>query len=155
MNLITEPINETNFKTFGRVVILPQKDPTSQAADYKFWSDIANYKIEGETEIGLCTVYKQNEDSISGMERHLNTPEILIPVDSPFILPLLIEGDYVDQAKAYVVKPGEAVVIDPGVWHGACLPVGAERATYFVIFRRKTPFEDVEKKEIEKITISQ
>lgn len=152
MKIVPERIKENNFSTFGSVVILPNKEPTSEAADYKFWSDIAKYQIDGETEIGLCTVYKQKEDSVSGMERHLHTPEILIPVDSPFILPLFTDGSYVDQAKAYIVKPGEAVVINKGVWHGACLPVDADKATYFVIFRRNTPYSDVEKKEIEKIT---
>jgi len=31
---------------------------------------------------------------------------------------------------------GEALVIDPVVWHGACLPMGQARSSYFVIFRR-------------------
>lgn len=153
MTINVEPINENNFTTYGSVVILPEKEPTSQSNTYKFWSDISDYYIEGDTEIGLCTVYRQDEDSISGMERHLRTPEILIPIDAPFILPLLQEGHYVDKMKAYLVKPGEAVVINKGVWHGACLPAGKNEATYFVIFRKNTPSEDVEKKEIEKVSI--
>jgi len=146
-------ITQDNFKKFGQVVISPVTTPTSQAGDYKFWSDLAHYVVNGETEIGLCTVYQQPTTKISGMERHLRTPEILIPIDAPFVVPLLRDGDPADQAEAFQVNIGEAVVIDEGVWHGACLPVGRKESSYFVIFRRNTPQEDVEKKSISKIGI--
>lgn len=153
MRIKAEHITTENFSKFGRIVSAPKDKPTSEAEDYKFWSDIADYMIEGSTEIGLCTVYKQPKAEISGMERHLNTPEILIPIDAPFVLPLLHDGKAGKEAEAFKVNIGEAVVIDRGVWHGACLPVGKKECTYFVIFKKSTPFEDVEKKQIEMIEI--
>jgi ureidoglycolate lyase len=153
MKIKSEHISPGNFKKFGKVVTAPKGEPTSQAADYKFWSDIANYNIEGDTEVGICTVYKQPKIAISGMERHLRTPEILIPIDAPFTLPLLIDGKSEENAEAFQCNLGEAVVINKGVWHGACLPVGKDKSSYFVIFRKGTPHEDVEKKEIKTIEI--
>lgn len=135
-------------KGFGSVVTGPVGAPTSHGADYRFWSDLAHYAIDGETEIGLCTVYRQPSPRITGMERHLRTAELLIPIDAPFVLPLLRDGDAPEAAKAFRVSPGEAIVIEEGVWHGACLPVGKDESTYFVIFRRGTPHEDVEKKAV-------
>lgn len=149
----SKPITEENFKKFGRVVKPPKGEPTAQAADFRFWSDIANYEIYGSTEIGICTVYKQPKNIINGMERHLNTPEILIPIDAPFVLPLLKEGESEEQAESFQVDIGEAVLIDKAVWHGACLPVGKEESSYFVIFRKGTPNEDVYKKEIKEIEL--
>jgi ureidoglycolate lyase len=137
-----------NLKGFGSVVTAPAGAPTSHGADYRFWSDLAHYTIDGETEIGLCTVYRQNSPVITGMERHLRTAELLIPVDVPFVLPLLRDGEDSSAARAFRVNPGEAIVIDEGIWHGACLPVGRDEATYFVIFRRGTPHQDVEKKPV-------
>lgn len=147
-------ITEENFRKFGKVVTSPTTKPTSEAADYKFWSDVAHYQIEGETEIGICTVFQQPTTEIDSMERHLNTPEILIPIDAPFVVPLLREGDAAEKAEAFRVDIGEAVVIDEGVWHGACLPVGKKASSYFVIFRRNTPYHDVEKKLVPVISIS-
>ncbi|UCE07334.1 MAG: ureidoglycolate lyase [bacterium] len=147
------PITKENFNKFGKVVTSPTTKPTAQAADYKFWSDLANYLINGETEIGLCTVYQQPTTEISGMERHTRTPEILIPIDAPLVVPLLRDGDSAEQAEAFQVTIGQAVVIDEGIWHGACLPVGRKESSYFVIFRRNTPQEDVEKKEVTTIEI--
>jgi ureidoglycolate hydrolase len=154
MKISAKKITENNFNKFGKVVVLPKKSPTSQANDYKFWSDIAAYNIEGETEIGICTVYKQEKNIITGMERHHHTPEILIPIDAPFVLPLLIDGEAEENSEALMVEIGEAVVINNDVWHGACLPVDKNESSYFVIFRRGTPLEDVEKKNVNPIEIN-
>jgi ureidoglycolate lyase len=137
--------NTMNFRKYGKVVNVPEGSPTSQDSSYKFWSDIANYKIEGETEIGICTVFKQEKIS-DKVERHLNTPEILIPIDAPFILPVLEDGKEKSDMEFFEVGIGEAVVINEAVWHGACLPVNKNESSYFVIFRRNTPGEDVEKR---------
>ncbi len=146
-------ITPENFKKFGRVVKWPTAKPTAEAKEFKFWSDIADYHIAGETEIGICTVYQQPKMELAGVERHLRTPEILIPIDAPFILPVLLEGQPDTAVEAFQVDLGEAVVVADAVWHGACLPVGKKEASYFVIFRKGTPFEDVEKKEIQKMEV--
>ncbi len=153
--MIVRPVHAApgSFARFGDVVLAPAGAPTSQAADYAFWSDLAHYRIDGETEIGICTVFAQEPSRIEGMERHLRTPEILIPVDAPFVVPLLLDGRPVREAGVFRVDPGEAIVISPAVWHGACLPVGKESSSYFVIFRRGTPHDDVEKKSVEPFEI--
>lgn len=153
MTIESKKISAENFRKFGSVVKSPTGKPTSEAADYKFWSDIADYKIEGETEIGICTVYRQKENTITGMERHLNTPEILIPIDGAFVLPLLIDGEDISDSEAFTVNIGEAVKINDGVWHGACLPADRAESSYFVIFRKGTPHTDVEKIDINPVEI--
>lgn len=140
--------NKENFNKFGAVVRLYSNEPTSYDTTYKFWSNIADYFIDGKTEIGICTVYKQSINEIKGVERHLETPEILIPIDAPFVLPLLLEGESENTLEAFEVNIGEAVIINQAVWHGACLPVGKEEASYFVIFKLNTSNQDVYKKDI-------
>lgn len=145
-------INAENFAKYGSVVSAPKGIPTAEAAEYKYWSDIAHYMIDGETEIGICTVYRQPKMEISGVERHLRTPEILIPIDAPFILPLH-DDHAAEPVEAFEVGVGEVAVIGKGVWHGACLPVGRSESSYFVIFRRNTPHEDVAKKSIHPVLL--
>ncbi len=148
IKIVPEEINRENFNTFGSVVTTPQKEPTAAASTFTFWSDIAHYTIDTETEIGLCAVFRQSETVINEMERHLHTPEILIPIDAPFVLPLLHEGEKDGQIQAFQVNIGQAVIIDAAVWHGACIPVGKKQSSYFVIFRRGTPHNDIEKKAV-------
>ncbi len=153
MKIRPKHITPKNFALFGRVVLAPKGKPTSQAADYSFWSDIADFAVDGETEIGICIVYRQRKQEIAGMERHMGTPEILIPIDAPFVLPLLMDGAPETDVRSFRVDIGEAVVIDRGVWHGACLPVGKKASSYFVIFRKGTPHEDVQKKPVKPFEI--
>ena len=153
LTLRTKKISRENFEKFGRLVSMPSDKPTAQGKTYRFWSDLAHYFIQGETEIGLCTVYKQKETIIAGLERHLHTPEILIPIDAPFALPVWREGDKNTEVASFSVNIGQAVVINKAIWHGACIPIAAPEASYFVIFKRKTPDTDLEMKEIEPITL--
>ena len=134
-----------SFARFGAVVSAPTAEPTAADATFRYWSDLAHFQIDGETEIGLCTVYRQSAPRVAWMERHDRTPEILVPTDGPFLLPVMDEGG---EVEVFRVEPGEAVVIAPGVWHSACLPADAEQATYLVVFRRGTPQEDVAKQDI-------
>lgn len=142
-------ISSENFH-FGSVVIAPAGKPTAEGSTFKFWSNIADYRINGSTEMGLCTVYRNDILPLDTVERHLHTPECLIPIDASIILPIVGSDS---EIHAFRIEVGESVVIDPGVWHGPCLPVGKNEATYFVLFRKGTPHEDVEKKQIEAISI--
>ena len=142
-------ITSEHFAPFGTVARLTDEQPLAETAQFKYWSDHAHYAIDGETEIGFCTVYPPEGGVVDWMERHARTPETLIPIDRPFVLPVMKD----DEAAAFEVHPGEAVVIGQNVWHSACIPVGADEASYFVIFRRGTPQEDVEKQEIAKVRI--
>jgi ureidoglycolate hydrolase len=153
MEIKAKIITSENILSYGKAVVGASGAPTSQASDYKFWSDIISYQIDGETEVGICTVYKQSESTITGMERHLNTPEILIPIDGPFMLPLLIDENKPEETETFILEVGQAVVINEKVWHGACLPYGKEECSYFVIFKKGTPFNDIEKTEISEILI--
>jgi ureidoglycolate lyase len=138
------------FARFGSVVPAPTQEPTAAGNTFRYWSDLAHYRIEGETEIGLCTVYLQDAPRVTWMERHDKTPEFLIPADGPFLLPVM--GD-TGEVEIFRVEPGEAVVVGAGVWHSACLPVEGASATYFVVFRRGTPREDVIKHDIEPVAV--
>lgn len=146
----SKPISAQNFERFGRLAVRPDADPLAADDTFAFWSDVTRYEIDGETEIGFCTVYRQERDVVYWMERHEHTPEVLIPIDAPFTLPVMTrDGD----VELFRVDLGQAVVIDTGVWHSACKPVGAAEATYFVVFRRGTPQEDVEKRDIEPVAV--
>lgn len=134
-------VSVESFAAFGSVVLKPEGTPTSEGPTYRFWSDLAHYDCGGETEIGICMASGAADTEFRSLERHLDTPEILIPIDAPFALPLMLEGS--DTPGAFLVDIGEAVVIDRGVWHGACIPIGQGRSSYFVVFRRGTPHTDV------------
>ena len=145
-----QPLTEEAFAPFGKAVIQPSDGATAADETFSFWSDVANYGIDGDTEVGYCTVYRGPEDVVDWMERHDRTPEMLLPIGGPFVLPVMTNDGVV---QAFRVDIGQAVIIGAGVWHSACKPVDADEATYFVVFRRGTPREDVTKQNIDPVTI--
>lgn len=145
-----QAITDENFRAFGRVAVPPSSEPLAADDTFAFWSDVANFEVDGETEIGFCTVYRQDADVVGWMERHDRTPEILVPIDGAFVLPVMTDEG---EVAAFRAEPGTAVVIGQGVWHSACKPIDAVETTYFVIFRRGTPQEDVAKKDITPVEI--
>lgn len=140
------------FAPFGRVAALPSSPSLAETDEFKFWSDVADYQIEGETEIGFCEVFPRSGNAVHWMERHEQTPELLIAIDGPLVLPVMTNGE-TPVVRAFEFRPGEAVVIGQNVWHSACLPTGLGATRYFVIFRRGTPQEDVIKTEIPDVSI--
>ena len=155
MTIHPRHVTDENFGRYGSVARLPSGDPLAADETFSFWSDVANFSIEGETEIGYCTVYRQNGRVIPWVEKHDRSPELLIPIDHPFYLPVLRPDDPEEDVAVFEASPGEAVVIDAGVWHGACQPAEADEATYFVVFRRGTPQEDVTKRDLSDARIAQ
>lgn len=149
-----KPLTAESFANFGQVVTSPGDPPLAEDPTFRFWSDVANYLVVGETEIGLCTVFSTEGRDVTWMERHERTPELLIPIDAPFILPVMRSDERADSVEAFRVNIGEAVVIGQNVWHSACQPVDTDEATYFVIFRRGTPAEDVRKTGLEGVCVN-
>ena len=148
--LVPQRLTADRFRKFGRVALPPRGEALARTEAFAYWSDCARYLVDGETEIGYCTAYA-GDGVVTWMERHARTPELLIPANAPFILPVM-DGE--ERVEAFRVEPGEAVVIGEGVWHSACLPIEGPEATYFVIFRRGTPHEDVEKVNIPPVEVN-
>lgn len=151
MTINARRVTPDNFAAFGKVVQPSTHDALVSTDFFRYWSDIACYHVEGETEIGYCTAYKNPNALVMWMERHLRTPEVLIPADAPFVLPVMLRDG---EVAAFRVEPGEAVVLRSGAWHSACIPACSGSASYFVIFRRGTPHDDVDKCEIPIVRIN-
>jgi ureidoglycolate lyase len=68
------------------------------------------------------------------MERHLNTQEALFCMREPVILAVALSSDgdqpRAQDVRAFIIRPGDVVVLERAVWHDACRGLGAE-ATYY------------------------
>jgi hypothetical protein len=74
MSVRARRITPQNFARFGRVVTTPRGEPTAQARQYKFWSDRAHYRIEGETEV----VFRRSTPSQDVERRRIEPPARII-----------------------------------------------------------------------------
>ena len=69
------------------------------------------------------------------MERHMNTQEALFCMREPIILavaaPAPLDNPQAGDIRAFVIQPGDVVVLERGVWHDACRGVGREALYYW------------------------
>ncbi len=149
LSVKVKKLTASSFAKFGKIADAKIKPPLVDAENLKFWTTIATYTVDGETEIALCQV-KKSVDSVGMLERHVKTPEILVPIEGDFILPVAPAGNLQDSAEtpeasdveAFLVHSDQAVVMEKGVWHTAPIPIGKE-TSFFVIFRKETTKQDV------------
>jgi len=147
-----------SFKTYGQLVLLPEGPAPLGTETVRFWPALAKYLINGQTEMGLCTCLERPRQ-IENLERHSVTPEVLIPLDDNFLLPVAAADQPVDEdnklkvkdIRIMKVKRGTVVIMNPGVWHWAVWPETRREVTYLVLFKLNTPKDDFEKRDTEEV----
>ncbi len=130
-----ERLTAERFAPFGQAIIKPGAVPTSCGTGWDCWFDVGRL-ADADLRIGQV-VTQWTGEPVAVMERHPGE-EFLLPVDGPLIQVVAPAGDLGDPtgrpdasaAVAFRIEPGEAVVVAPGVWHAAALPV-AETALYY------------------------
>ena len=149
MTIKAVPATAENFKPFGRYFKIKQGDGRTGTGDWHAWmspepliDDVANFGI---TEVGGMPLV------VDTMESHPRTQEGLIPGNKPMVLAVAntdpaAGGAKPEDIRAFIVSPGEAVVIDRGIWHDACRCAGDGRCFYYFIAHSLDPavFIDVD-----------
>jgi ureidoglycolate lyase len=150
MRLHAQPLNAEAFAPFGKVVLLPQTAPTASGDGLDYWADVAIMPpVDGSVSIGYATV-EPRPFVQTGAEAHLHTAECLLPVcgDMLVVVGLPPVGSppetlpAPDLFAAFRVAQGEAVILNPGVWHWAPFPV-ADPIRLFILLRAGTAANDV------------
>lgn len=77
------------------------------------------------------------------MERHTKTEELMVCGDGPIVV-ALADSDPAGQAKtediqAFILYPGEIIVIRKGIWHDACRALTGETFYYFLSLETDEP----------------
>ena len=147
-------LTSESFSKFGKVVDIPKTNPLVESKTVRFWPTVATFNVKGEGEVGIAII-KKGTTTIDQMERHVETPEILSPIQGDFILPVAVSKDLNDESElpdatgidAFYVKETQGIIMNVGVWHWAPIPTG-ESTSFFVIFKKETTKKDCEIKRI-------
>jgi ureidoglycolate hydrolase len=89
-------------------------------------------KIDGS--VGIVETRISNE-LIDSMEAH-GKPELLIPIDEPIIQPVAAsngtEKPDAKNVEAFIIYPGQSIVLKEYTWHCAAIPLESDSWYYFV-----------------------
>lgn len=133
-----EELNIEAFKPFGQVVLGSVGKPNYEDRSWKSLFPVAKTHLP-QGELGWVISKKpQNGMVIKGMEREPQI-EIIWPVDKPIIQVVSLPGNLGDHseqpdaesAKAFLIKPGQVIIMKPGTWHYAAFPASSKEVFYY------------------------
>lgn len=146
-------INPTEIDIFayGTLVHTGSRVPDTETEDFSYWDGLGVLSFP-QGIIGLVRSYPRARHLCPSLERHGNTSETLIPVNGDIVVVCALSKEddefKVDQdtVVALRVHRGEALTLNPGVWHYAPMVRDVSVDT-FVIFRKDTLRNDLIKEE--------
>ncbi|MFD1330168.1 ureidoglycolate lyase [Mycoplana ramosa] len=137
-----EMLRPETAAVFGRALVFDGRPATSSGEWWRCWEGCAELSA-GRQWVGFVQASGGNPE-IRSMEREPGT-EIVIPVDGELVQVVAtgtrdatgVERPDALEARAFVLKPGTALVMAPGVWHAAAFGLRGPTSYFYVAERRK------------------
>lgn len=135
MKIKAIPVNEDNFKPFGTYTRIITDTIRTGEGGWQAWmtpdvcmDDVAHF---GFTKVAGMPF------TVDSMERHTKTTELLVCGNHPMVL-AVADSDPNGRAKeedirAFIIQPGEIVVINRGIWHDACRSAEGDECYYYFL----------------------
>ena len=123
-----EGLSEDAFGQFGRAVgVFGAASPDLNGLTWHCWYPIARVPSSRPMLLGIVET-EPLVGPLTMMERHAGRTELVLALDQPIIQAVARstpDGQNPDAGtvRAFVVQPGEAVVLAPGTWHAAGMPM--------------------------------
>lgn len=136
--IVASPVTAENFSRYGKVYDLTgDTDPQVIWTAGDGWRDgfTRTPLIEGSGHLGM-TRGGGAPWPCTAMERHPHTEEALFCAAQPIVLAVAPASDadapHRDEIEAFVIAPGQAVVMHRNVWHDACRGVAGPTPYYWM-----------------------
>lgn len=134
-----EPLTSDRFAPYGTAILLPSAPAPKKGKDWDCWFYLGRLGVSEENPTVGIVHTRLSDDLIEHMEAHLH-PEFLLPVTGPVIQPVALPLDPSDPnpqpdaatVRAFIIEPGQSIVMGNGVWHCAALPLKSDTWYYFV-----------------------
>jgi ureidoglycolate lyase len=150
MPLAVENPTAESFAPFGRFVAAPADEPDAVGDPWRWWAQTA---VLDRGERPYAVGYLEVDAGRSGFdwaERHRESEEMVIPVAGELLLYAAAPDP--DDFRVFRLRPGQAVVLGKGVWHGAPLAAGGP-ASAIVLLAERTGELDTDKVSFEELTV--
>ena len=124
------------FAPYGKVVLRPTTPAPKTGSDWDCWFGVG---LLPGSNLQLGQVITRPTDyRVTTMERE-PTEEFLLPITGPVVQTVARPGNLSDPTEepdasmvvAFRIEPGEAIIMSPGTWHWAAMPVHGETFYYF------------------------
>lgn len=134
-----EPLTAEGFAPYGRVIDVPTEPAPFGGDGWGCWFPLGEVKDIDSIAVGYTESLKR-DFIIEKMERHETKEEILMPLTDAIIQPMGLPENLDDPnakpdpetVRAFLLKPGQAIIMNKGAWHSPAYSV--EKDTIYVFF---------------------
>lgn len=138
-------LTSTNLSAFGKPVFLPADTPPDSAGTgWQCWYPTGTLQGTGNLQIGIVRV-DLGEARIAKVEMHPTREEYVYAMESPIVQVMALgseaSGELADPktAVAVLIRPGEGIIIHPGVWHAPAFAASLTQGYYGFILGAPDP----------------
>ena len=129
-----KPLAPEGFASYGRVIDMPPQPADASDRGWRWWAEAG---LLPETDRPYAIGYLDlsvTEPTFDWAERHMMSVELIVPLSGSCLV-YLGPREHLDQPsrapepgrfEAFRLDAGRAVMLDPGVWHGAPLAVDGD-----------------------------
>lgn len=139
-----EQITKENFSEFGDFYDYLKPEGNNFGI---FYPDHIVYPVSGAMPLGFSAMVNKKPEKriIDVVEYHNYTCEIVIPLDDDIVIHAApCSKDIVpEKTKAFIVKKGQAVKFNAGVWHKAPTPLNNEEVHMLIVLPERTYMNDI------------
>jgi ureidoglycolate lyase len=127
MDLDAQTLTPGAFASYGRVIARPERERDAAGPGWRWWAETVLLAGDGRP-FGIGYLDLQPGDRrFDWAERHMRTQEAIIATSSE-LLAYVAPADHPDEPDrppamerftAFRISPGQGIVMDRAVWHGA------------------------------------
>ena len=138
MKINVEKLTAEVFAPYGEVIEFASTAPDFSGDGWNCWFPVNLIKYNQAMGIGITESLKR-APIISKMERHVDNVELLMPIKDQLIQPMGLPKDLDNPAalpdpatvKAFLLEPGQAIIMKKGAWHDAAHTLSDSSIYYF------------------------
>ncbi len=139
-----QALTKETFAPYGQAITVPEVPAPKTGVDWDCWFKLGDLGALRPS-VGIVTT-RPTKALISTMEREPK-PEFLLPISGPVIQTVALPGDLENHeqqpeaatVRAFIVRPGQAIIMASGTWHWAALPLDDEEVLYYFITEPHPP----------------
>jgi ureidoglycolate hydrolase len=148
--LEVEALTEGAFAPFGEVLRRPPASADATGSGWQWWGEVSHLPNDGRRWAFGYLALGPAPLRIDWAERHLRSPEVIVASSrdiAVYVAPATSGDDgstrpSLDRFRVFEVPAGSAVILDPGVWHGAPFTMSGPTSA-FVLLLEGTGRDDV------------
>jgi len=142
-----QSLNQESFQPFGTVIAPePNQEPDLTGDGWQCWYPLGELQTDYPPQIGIVRS-ESGYRTVSRMERHHNREEWVFAINEPVIQAVSFPSDTTmdrpdpQKTQAFLLLPGQGVLINKGIWHAAGIAPGEDHVLYGFVLGKESAEE--------------